>query len=293
MAPTFYGVLGVGPDADADAIEMGYRERVTEVHPDVNDDADADAQFRRLTTAKETLLDAEERARYDRLGHASYVRHHVTCSAWESTVSGTDATGTDEATAGDADTSRDSGDGSSRSTGTGQSRERSRAARRQRRQRRRKRTDGTPGGPGHTVGERDVGSAETAGRDSRRTQRSGDGQGATRRERRTRASADAAGDASYATSSFWDSQRVGERYGTGTDSRESLLLRVFGVLRALGPWALVHVVFLAAAVGTSWYVYVVLLDTSAASPLLLVVLVGEIALAVTLSTIHVLTRVSR
>jgi curved DNA-binding protein CbpA len=300
MAPTFYGVLGVGPDADADAIEMGYRERVTEVHPDVNDDPDADAQFRRLTTARETLLDADERARYDRLGHASYVRHHVSCSAWESTVSGTSSvettdTETDDAGTDDTETGRDSGgDWNAHSTGTEQSRERSQASvSGQRRQRRRRAAGRTPDGVGGATGERNVGSAETAGPDSRRTGRSGDGQGATRRGRRSRASADAAGDASYATSSFWDSQRVGERYGTNTASRESLLLRALGVLRALGPWALVHAVFLAAAVGTSWYVYVVLLDANAVSPLLLVVLVGEIALAVTLSTIHILTRVSR
>ena len=290
MAPTFYGVLGVGPDADADAIEMGYRERVTEVHPDVNDRPDADAQFKRLTTAKETLLDADERARYDRLGHASYVRHHVSCSAWESTVSGADDTGTDSAVR-----SRDPGSSpDSNATDGEQSRKRSQSPTGGRRQHRRQRTTGpTTEVAGEEASERNVGSAETAGRDSRRTRRAGDEQGPTRRGRSGRASADASGDASYATSSFWDSQRVGERYGTGTDGRESLLLRTFGVLRALGPWALVHLVFLAAAVGTSWYVYVVLLDASAISPLLLVVLVGEIALAATLSTIHVLTRISR
>jgi len=300
MAPTFYGVLGVGPDADADAIEMGYRERVTEVHPDVNDDPDADAQFRRLTTAKETLLDADERARYDRLGHASYVRHHVSCSAWESTVSGADGVGsgdteTDDSTTADTGTGRDTGgDWNAHATGTEQSRERSQASvGGQRRQQRQRSTDRTQSGTGNATAERHVGSAETTGRDSQRSRRSGDGQGATRRGRRKRSSAGAAGDASYATSSFWDSQRVGERHGTNTASRESLLLRALGVLRALGPWALVHVAFLAAAVGTSWYVYVVLLDTNTLSPLLLVVLVGEIALAVTLSTIHILTRISR
>jgi len=97
MSTTFYGVLGVGPDADEAAVRQAYRDRVTEVHPDVNDDPDANAQFKRITTAKEKLLDASERARYDRLGHASYVRNHVDCSAWSVDA---DATGgrTDAAT---------------------------------------------------------------------------------------------------------------------------------------------------------------------------------------------------
>jgi len=294
MAPTFYGVLGVGPDADADAIEMGYRERVTEVHPDVNDHPDADAQFKRLTTAKETLLDADERARYDRLGHTSYVRHHVSCSAWESTVSGPDGTETDGIGSDDVETDRGyaSGEGSN-STGTEHSGESRSTVSGQRRQRRQRTAERSHGVAGSDTGGRNVGSAEAASGDSRRTRRSGDGQGPARGSRSGRASADAAGDASYATSSFWDSQRVGKRYGTSTGSSESLLQRAFGVIRALGPWALVHLVFLAAAVGTSWYVYVVLLDANAVSPLLLVVLVGEIVLAATLSTIHILTRILR
>jgi curved DNA-binding protein CbpA len=283
MAPTFYGVLGVGPDADAEAIAAGYRERVTEVHPDVNDDPDADAQFKRLTTAKETLLDADERARYDRLGHASYVRHHVSCSAWESVVSGTDRVGSGP----------ESDSGGSNPDQPGRTRER----RRTRSWGRGRHPTGSapgenPGDNGAGSGGRDV-AAGSAGRDARRTRGSGDGQGATRRDRSGRASADGAGETSYATSSFWDSQRVGRRYGTNTASRGSVLLRVLGAVRALGPWVFVHAVFLAAAVGTSWYVYVVLLEASTVSPLLLVVLVGEIALAVTLSTIHVVTRVYR
>jgi len=64
-------------------------------------------------------------------------------------------------------------------------------------------------------------------------------------------------------------------------------------LRSLGPWVVIHLVFLAAAVGTSWYVYAVVLDAGARSLPLLLVLVGEVALATTLSTVHVLTRVSR
>jgi len=314
MAPTFYGVLGVGPDADAEAIETGYRERVREVHPDVNDDPDAEVQFRRLTTAKETLLDADERARYDRLGHASYVRHHVSCSAWESTVSGTG--GVDSRDSGEVDgrdpgaearDPTDSGNSESsaarngRPSGANRATGQSRRTGRQRHHSRQGSSRRPGGGAGGATGERTVGATGATGRDARTARGSGegpgrdsgDGRGPSSRGGRGRSRADAAGDASYATSSFWDSQRVGKRYGTTSDRRRSLLVRLFSGARALGPWVLVHLVFLASAVGMSWYVYVVMLDAHAVSPLLLVVLVGEIVLAATLSTIHIITRIYR
>jgi curved DNA-binding protein CbpA len=82
MTQTFYSVLGVGPDADADAVERAYREAVKECHPDVSDRPDARDEFRRLTTARDVLTDESERTRYHRLGHVSYVRQHVDCSVW-------------------------------------------------------------------------------------------------------------------------------------------------------------------------------------------------------------------
>lgn len=82
MAETFYGVLGLEPDADGEAIERAYRERVKEVHPDVADDPDAPREFARLTVARDVLADSDERARYDDLGHAAYVRDHVDASVW-------------------------------------------------------------------------------------------------------------------------------------------------------------------------------------------------------------------
>ncbi|MEF8883245.1 MAG: hypothetical protein V5A34_12065, partial [Halapricum sp.] len=45
-------------------------------HPDVSDDPDATRQFKRLTVARDTLLDDDERARYDDLGHEVYLRRH-------------------------------------------------------------------------------------------------------------------------------------------------------------------------------------------------------------------------
>jgi curved DNA-binding protein CbpA len=82
MAETFYSVLGVEPGADGEAVERAYRERVKESHPDVTDDPDAPREFARLTVARDVLVDGDERARYDRLGHATYVRDHVDASVW-------------------------------------------------------------------------------------------------------------------------------------------------------------------------------------------------------------------
>jgi curved DNA-binding protein CbpA len=75
MGETFYDVLEVGADASQSEIEAAYRERVKETHPDLNDAPDASEAFRRVKTAEEVLGDPDERARYDRLGHASYTSH--------------------------------------------------------------------------------------------------------------------------------------------------------------------------------------------------------------------------
>ncbi|MBX0285196.1 DnaJ domain-containing protein [Haloarcula salinisoli] len=74
---TLYGVIGVEPDADEQAIVRAYREQVKRHHPDVTDTQDAGEQFKRLTTAKEVLTDDTERARYDRLGHAAYAKRYL------------------------------------------------------------------------------------------------------------------------------------------------------------------------------------------------------------------------
>lgn len=83
MGETFYTVLGVSRDADAGAIRQAYREQVKECHPDVSDDPEASARFKRLTTARDVLVDTDERATYDRLGHDSYVSQHVETDIWK------------------------------------------------------------------------------------------------------------------------------------------------------------------------------------------------------------------
>lgn len=43
----------------------------------MSDDPDAAERFKQLTVARDVLTDDTERARYDRLGHETYVRRHV------------------------------------------------------------------------------------------------------------------------------------------------------------------------------------------------------------------------
>jgi curved DNA-binding protein CbpA len=104
MAETFYSVLGVDPEADTETIQAAYRELVKTHHPDVSDAEDAVAQFKRITQAREVLVDDASRKQYDRVGHNTYVRRYMDGNAW--TVDHTDG-------------SRTSGSGQSRSTTTG------------------------------------------------------------------------------------------------------------------------------------------------------------------------------
>lgn len=69
---SYYETLGVDPDASQSVLERAYRDRVLETHPDHCDAPDAADRFQQVRAAAEVLLDADERARYDRLGHRAY-----------------------------------------------------------------------------------------------------------------------------------------------------------------------------------------------------------------------------
>src|SRR6266853_4568058 len=67
MAQTPYEVLGVKPDASADAIRKAYRKLAKELHPDLNPGKpEAEARFKAVSAAYDLLSDADKRARYDR-----------------------------------------------------------------------------------------------------------------------------------------------------------------------------------------------------------------------------------
>lgn len=66
----YYAVLGVPRTADEKQIKSAYRKLARKYHPDVNKDASAEEQFKRVSEAYEVLSDGEKRAQYDRYGQA-------------------------------------------------------------------------------------------------------------------------------------------------------------------------------------------------------------------------------
>lgn len=64
----YYAVLEVPRDADADTIKKAYRRLARKYHPDVSKEADAEARFKDVSEAYDTLKDAEKKAAYDALG---------------------------------------------------------------------------------------------------------------------------------------------------------------------------------------------------------------------------------
>ena len=72
MSEDFYSVLGVDRDAGEEEIKRAFRKKASEYHPDVSEDPDAEAKFKRIQEAKEVLLDDEKRRMYDQMGHERF-----------------------------------------------------------------------------------------------------------------------------------------------------------------------------------------------------------------------------
>ena len=66
----YYDILGVSRDASDDDIKHAYRKLSKKWHPDINKAPDAEAKFKEINEAYETLSDPQKRANYDQYGSA-------------------------------------------------------------------------------------------------------------------------------------------------------------------------------------------------------------------------------
>lgn len=79
----YYRVLGIPEQADEEQIKQAYRKLAKKYHPDLNpDDPEAEAKFKDIVEAYETLGDAKKRKKYDlkrdRTGEGNGVRNRQT-----------------------------------------------------------------------------------------------------------------------------------------------------------------------------------------------------------------------
>jgi molecular chaperone DnaJ len=73
MKADFYETLGVAKSADEKDMKSAYRKLAMQFHPDKNPgNAAAEAKFKEINQAYETLKDPQKRAAYDRFGHAAF-----------------------------------------------------------------------------------------------------------------------------------------------------------------------------------------------------------------------------
>ena len=72
----YYELLGVSEDASQAEIMRAYREMAKRTHPDASNLSEeaAEAQFRRVLTARDVLTSEETRRAYDTLGHDEFCR---------------------------------------------------------------------------------------------------------------------------------------------------------------------------------------------------------------------------
>lgn len=251
MAETFYSALGVDADAERETIESAYRDLVKETHPDVSDDPDAPERFKRLTTARDVLVDEDERARYDRLGHDAYVTSHVDSSLWSSP-------------------GRSPTEPPSPSRPTQKS---------QRTHRRRRGTDG-----GTTSGyDRTAWLGENGPSRNERTAKS---EYRKRRQQRRRARAAGVGvgeDWQQASETY---QRADVDIGEPESSPWSWVTS----LGQVGPWLVVHVIFIASALATAWLTFLQAGTALELSVPMVVFGILVIGMVVVVSVLHVISQ---
>lgn len=68
----YYEVLGVSKDASEAEIKSAFRKKAKEYHPDINKSPDAPEKFKEAQEAYACLSDKDNRAKYDKFGHAAF-----------------------------------------------------------------------------------------------------------------------------------------------------------------------------------------------------------------------------
>jgi len=66
----YYEILGVPRQASPDELKGAFRRLARQYHPDVNKEPDAEERFKEINEAYAVLSDDQQRAAYDRFGHA-------------------------------------------------------------------------------------------------------------------------------------------------------------------------------------------------------------------------------
>lgn len=251
MDETFYTALGVEVDADEETIKSAYRTHVKNTHPDVSDDPGATEEFKRLTTARDVLLDSTERKRYDRLGHNTYVREHVTDSAWS--VTDTPADRGRSARAGASETST---------------------------------TQTTTGGQSTTHHDT-AGTWYTNVTQNRTGTRTG---AASKQKRATKSRQTSRADGGYGSADWQTASDTYRRTDMSVDAEnDSSFETAIDVAYALGPWVFVHLSLLLSAVATGGFFYATSIHGHL-SPAALVGATMLVVLVMALSTLHILLR---
>lgn len=86
----YYDLLQVQRRAAQSEIKRAYREKIQEYHPDRSDNEYAESITFALNQAKSTLLNQNERVRYNEIGHNEYYSQSLTSSNIESGNTDTD-----------------------------------------------------------------------------------------------------------------------------------------------------------------------------------------------------------
>lgn len=75
MSKDYYDILGVPKGSSEEELKKAYRKLAMQFHPDKNKgDKTAEAKFKEINEAYETLKDPQKKAAYDRYGHAAFTQ---------------------------------------------------------------------------------------------------------------------------------------------------------------------------------------------------------------------------